>query len=49
MAKAVIAHRTVLRELVCIPDSYESKRVMTGEARRLLESIQSVEREFRFL
>jgi hypothetical protein len=41
IAKAVIAHRTVQGELACIPDVYESKRELAGEARRLLESIQS--------
>ena len=49
IAKAVIAHRTVLRELVCFPDLSERKRELAGEARRLLESIQSVERQFRIL
>ena len=42
IAKAVIAHRTVQGELACIPDVYESKRELAEEARRLLESIQSV-------
>ena len=49
IAKAVNAHRTVLRELMGISDMYESKRELVGEARRLLESIQSVERQFRIL
>ena len=49
IAKAVIAHRTVLRELVGISDMYQSNRELAGEARRLLESIQSVERQFRIL
>ncbi len=49
MAKAVITHRTVLREFTNIPDLYESKRELKREARRLLESIQSVERQFRIL
>jgi hypothetical protein len=49
IAKAVIAHRTVLRELACISGVYQSKRELAGEARRLLESIQSVERQFLIL
>jgi len=49
MAKAVTTHRTVLREFANIPDLYESKRELAREARRLLESIQSVERLFRIL
>ena len=35
------AHRKGQGELACIPDVYESKRELAGEARRLLESIQS--------
>ena len=49
IAKAVLAHRTVLQEIVCIPDLSESKRELAREARRLLESIQSIERQFRIL
>jgi hypothetical protein len=49
MAKALTTHRTVLREFANIPDLYESKRELAREARRLLESIQSVERQFRIL
>jgi hypothetical protein len=49
MAKAVTTHRTVLREFANIPDLYESKRKLAREATRLLEAIQSVERQFRIL
>lgn len=49
IAKAVVAHRTILRDLARISDLNESKRELAGEARRLLESIQSVERQFRIL
>jgi len=49
MAKAVITHRTVLREFENIPDLHESKRELAREARRLLESIQSIERQFRIM
>jgi hypothetical protein len=49
MAKAVITHRTVLREFANIPDLYESKRELASEARRLLESIQSLECRCRIL
>jgi hypothetical protein len=45
MVKAIITHRTVLREFVNIPDFYETRRELAREARRLLESIQSVERQ----
>jgi hypothetical protein len=47
IAKAVITYETVERELVCIPGLNESNRELKREARRLLESIQSVERQLR--
>ena len=49
IAKAVITCKTVERELVCIPGLNENKHELTREARRLLESIQSVERQLRTL
>ena len=49
ITKAILAHRSVLQELACIPDSYEGKRDLTAEATRLLEAIQFVERQFRAL
>lgn len=49
IAKAVITYRTVERELVRIPGLNENKYELTREARRLLESIQSVERQLRTL
>jgi hypothetical protein len=49
VAKALIAYKIVLLELARITDVYERKRELAAEARRLLESIQSVERNFRIL
>jgi hypothetical protein len=49
IAKAVITYKTVERELVCIPGVNENNRELTREVRRLLESIQSVERQLRTL
>jgi hypothetical protein len=49
IAKAAIAHKTVTQALAGISDFYENKRELAQEARRLLESVQSVERQFRVL
>jgi hypothetical protein len=49
VAKAVITCKTVERELVCISGLNQNKPELTREARRLLESIQSVERRLRTL
>jgi hypothetical protein len=49
ITKAVITCKIVERELVCIPGLNENKHELAREARRLLESIQSVERQLRIL
>ena len=49
IAKAVIAHKTVTKALAGISDFDENKRELAQEARRLLESVQSVERQFQVL
>jgi hypothetical protein len=49
IAKAVIARKTVRLELARITDLYQSKLELAGETKRLLESIQSMDRKFRIL
>jgi len=44
ITKAILAHRSVLQELACIPDSYEGKRDLTAEATRLLDTLRLVGR-----
>jgi transposase len=50
MAKAILVHKTVLGELEGVSATVqEEKYELVKEARRLLESIQAVERRFRML
>jgi hypothetical protein len=50
IAKAILAHRTVLQDLGGVSTEFEEeKRELDREARKLLEAIRASERQFRIL